>query len=745
MITESGSRRTASRTSRPLRHPAGVLLALLLLAGGLVLMVPSSRAQARQAALPAGSGQSEAPVHFTADELRVDTERRVIDAYGHVELRRSGYVLRADHLRYEEATGRVTADGHVVILDPDGNRLEVARSTLEADLKAGVVEAARLIFRDGARVAARKVVRDSNGDSTFEKAVYSPCPVCDARPRKNPLWRLKALSVTHDRRRHRIVFRSATLEIKGVPIAWVPYLSVPDPTVKRARGFLAPDVFSRDELGVVFKLPYYLPLGKDADLTLTPLIATREAPTLALRYRQRLARAAISLEGAFTRSQRPGADLFTTRPAAGRGYVLARARLQHGPHWRSDLRLQAASDDTFARLYGFADADSLASHYRLTGRGDSWRVDAELLGFQGLHVEDRTGLTPLALPMITLSWHNPGPIAGGRLGATVSSLALLRTAGADSFRQSASLSWAREQVDGLGGLWRLDLLARGDLYEVEDARRIDDPLFAGQDGTASRTIALAAVTWRWPWQSFANGLYQRIEPIVQLAASPALGPKPAIPDEDSRSFALRFDNLFALERAPGRDLFESGPRITYGLAYELAAGGVTLRAGAGQSYRLARLAGQFLRGTGIARRRSDVVANAGLLLPDGTSLVYDAQLDGHTLKPKRHEIFLDNRLGPLLLRGGYVKIARDLLVPDRGNREELRFAGALQLTRRFALTGGLIENLARNQPVEYEAGLRYETGCLELGFTVRKRTTFDRDIKPGTAFIFRLRLRNLGF
>ena len=75
----------------------------------------------------------------------------------------------------------------------------------------------------------------------------------------------------------------------------------------------------------------------------------------------------------------------------------------------------------------------------------------------------------------------------------------------------------------------------------------------------------------------------------------------------------------------------------------------------------------------------------------------------------------------------------------------MRFAAALQLTRRFALTGGLIENLRRNQPVEYEAGLRYETGCLELGFSVRKRNSFDRDIKPGTAFIFRLRLRNLGF
>ncbi len=754
MIADSDSRNTAFRPVFSVHAGTRAVAVLALSVLALALVACPARAQAqvpqplsavRDRQDQEADEEAETAVHFTADELRVDTERHVIDAYGHVELRRGGYVLRADHLRYDERTGQVTADGRVVIVDPDGNRLAVARSVLDADLKAGVVEAARLIFRDGARVAARKVTRDSNGDSIFEKAVYSPCPVCDARPLEKPLWRLKAVRVEHDRRRHRIVFRSATLEIKGVPVVWLPYVSVPDPTVRRARGFLAPDVFSRDELGVVFKLPYYLPLGEKADLTVTPLIATREAPTLALRYRRRFARAALSVEGAFTRSRRPGPDPFVTRPAAGRGYVFARARLLHGRRWRSDLRLQAASDDTFARLYGFADVDSLTSFYRLAGQGHGWRVQAELMGFQGLHVEDRTGLTPLVLPLITFVWQDPEPVGGGRLAATVSSLALLRTAGADSFRQSARLTWTRERIDGLGGLWRLDFLARGDLYAVADAARIDDPLFAGRDGAASRSAALAAVTWRWPWQSFAGGVYQRVEPIVQFVASPALGPAPAIPDEDSRGFALRFDNLFALERAPGRDLFESGPRLVYGLAYELAAGGVTLRAGAGQSYRFARLAGQFLPGTGIAPRRSDVVANASLLLPAGADLVYDAQFAGDGLKPRRHEIFLANRLGPLLLRGGYVKIKRGLVVPDRGDREELRFSAALQLTRRFALTGGLIDDLARNRPLEYEAGLRYETGCLELGFTLRKRNTFDRDIKPGTSFIFRLRLRNFGF
>ncbi len=724
--------------------PAIVPLVIALLVAPAALLPASVVARAEEAAGGETAEAAAERIEFAADIVRIDTRDGKVEAFGNVTLAHGGYVLRADHVIYHEDDGEVVAEGHVEIVDPDGNRLLVRRTELDGDLKSGMIDAARLILKDGARMAARRIERDDAGDSRLSHAVYTPCPVCDAEPDRRPLWALKAVRVVHDRKRHRLVFHKAFLELKGVPVLWLPWLSIPDPTVDRARGFLAPDIFSRDELGLVVRLPYYIPLGASADLTLTPMVATRETPAFAARYRQEFARARLRLSGSLTRSERPGPTLFSTRPAAVRGHVFASARILHDRRWSSDLDLNWASDDTYVRLYGFSDADTLASRYRLEGRGDDWRVSARLVGYQGLRIEDVPGLTAQALPWITAEWRAPDRPAGGTLSLSFDSLSLVRTAGADVQRQSARAHWRRRLIAGPGFVWRFDLLARGDLYRVEDAARIDDPAFAGRDGTAARGIALAAATWRWPLAATSGAIYQRVEPILQFVASPALAPRPAIPNEDSRSFALDVGNLFAIDRMPGIDRFESGPRVVYGLRYLFDPGLFRVEASAGQSWRLARLAGQFAAGTGIGRRRSDVVSRILVDLPGAVDLVYDAQFDGRTMRPRRHEIEARLRLARLSLAGGYFRIRRDLATPDRANREELRFEGDFRLSRRLRLTGGLIEDLTSDRPIEYEAGVLYSADCLELGLTVRKRRTFDRDIKPGTSFIFRIRLRNLG-
>ena len=56
-----------------------------------------------------------------------------------------------------------------------------------------------------------------------------------------PLWQLKAVRVTHDQAEHKMEYRDAWLEIYGVPIAYTPYFSHPDPSVKRQTGLLVPN------------------------------------------------------------------------------------------------------------------------------------------------------------------------------------------------------------------------------------------------------------------------------------------------------------------------------------------------------------------------------------------------------------------------------------------------------------------------------------------------------------------------
>ena len=59
--------------------------------------------------------------------------------------------------------------------------------------------------------------------------------------------------------------------------------------------------------------------------------------------------------------------------------------------------------------------------------------------------------------------------------------------------------------------------------------------------------------------------------------------------------------------------------------------------------------------------------------------------------------------------------------------------------------GNVIENLSNGYTgVEFGTGIEYEDECLRFSLQFRQTNTFDRDIKPGSSIMFRIKLKNLG-
>ncbi len=65
----------------------------------------------------------------------------------------------------------------------------------------------------------------------------------------------------------------------GVPIAYVPYMSTPDPTVTRKSGVLPPAYTASQQHSVPgFSVPYFLALAPNYDVTITPYYYTQAGP-----------------------------------------------------------------------------------------------------------------------------------------------------------------------------------------------------------------------------------------------------------------------------------------------------------------------------------------------------------------------------------------------------------------------------------------------------------------------------------
>ena len=124
----------------------------------------------------------------------------------------------------------------------------------------------------------------TNKDETImKKSTFTTCKNIKG---KCPVWSISAEEVNHKKEKKRIEYKNAWLEVYDMPIAYFPYFFHPDPTVKRQSGFLFPEFINTQNLGFSTKIPYYLAIDVDKDMTISPRLYSNNNLFVQTEYRQ---------------------------------------------------------------------------------------------------------------------------------------------------------------------------------------------------------------------------------------------------------------------------------------------------------------------------------------------------------------------------------------------------------------------------------------------------------------------------
>ncbi|MAG96639.1 MAG: organic solvent tolerance protein [Rhodospirillaceae bacterium] len=696
------------------------------------------------AAAPAGAEEQQ-PLLLQAHTLSYDQERGIVTAEGDVELATGERILRARRVSYDQRRDVVTASGEVAILEPSGEVLFAEFAELRDQLRNGFVRGIRLLLTDRSRLAARGAQRRDGNRTEMDRAVFSACQLCPDHPQRPPLWQLKAVKVIHHQTAQRIDYEDAFLEVYGIPIAYTPFFSHPDPTVKRRSGFLTPTYGSSTELGLKLVTPYHFVLGPHRDATFQPLFTSKEGVVLAGEYRERTQTGGYQVSASATHVDRRNEDNVKTGGGHNRGHIKTVGSFDLDKTWRWGFAGERSSDDTYLRRYDFSSADTLTSNLFLEGFRDRNYAAANAFSFQGLGREDDPGNTPIVLP--ELEYHfvgEPGRL-GQRLELDANALVLERTDGADSRRLSLSGGWHLPSTTPGGLVYAFKTSLRGDLYHVDRVIDPANPTGTRQQGFVGRLLPQTSVDVRYPLVRNEGQVRQTVEPIAMLIAAPYGGNPDKISNEDSASFEYDDTNLFSLNRFAGLDRWEGGPRLNYGVklgAY--GEGGGHSTAMIGQVLR-ARAGSAFADKTGLENKRSDYVARINVTPGPYLDYSHRMRMDRDTWSIRRTEI--DLSLGPKALRfnAGYVSLSRELTTDELESREELRLSGRARFTRNWGATASTRRDLAENRgTIASGFGLDYIDECLE--FTTRFERTFtsDRDVRPSTGISIRVKLKHLG-
>lgn len=696
--------------------------------------------------LLAGSASAETiaprdePVLLTGDRVIFDTRGDRVTAEGNVEISRGGRRLLADRVTYDQAQNRVRAEGNVVLLEPTGEAFFGDALKVTGDLREGLVERLRVLLANDARLAAARGSRQEGRVTELEDAVFSPCPVC-AEDTRQPLWQIRADRVHHDQAERTVTYRNARFELFGVPVAYTPYLTHPDPSVKRKSGFLTPSFGSSSTLGLSVETPYYFDLAPNRDFTLAPIFTTDAGVVLAGEYRQLTEAGRTTLAGSVTHTEAYQSQPTDERDDRLRGHLEGEGRYRFGEN-DAGFDLAWASDNTYLRRYDFSNADVLRNRAyveRLMGH-DYLAVQA--LAFQGLREDDDQGLIPIVLPLAQSRLRSSRFQDGSRVTLDSSLVALTRTEGLDTRRVSTEAGWEKPWIGGIGDEIRLRFSLRGDLYYYDG----DPESFSssGGEGSAGRLVPRATVDWRWPLIDETGPWQHVVEPVVSLNAAPYDLNDNGIPNEDSIVFEFDETNLFEADRFTGLDRVDEGVRVAYGLRFSsygpapLSVGGVV-----GQSWQPRRNRA-FPSQSGVEKNFSDYVGRIDLRPSELVDLSYRFRLDRSDLVFRRNDINL--AFGPPRLRFniGYIELTDDPVDLAPREREEITAGVRVQMLDSLAVGAQFRRDLAEGRAVSNLFGLVYSHPCLVLVAGFEQRFTETGELEDETRFKVQVSLTGLG-
>ncbi|HVY56884.1 MAG TPA: LPS-assembly protein LptD [Xanthobacteraceae bacterium] len=710
-----------------------------------------------------------------ANELDYDYTNDRVSAVGNVQIYYNGATLEADKVIYDQKTKRLHAEGNARLTEADGKVTYGEIIDLSEDYRDGFIDSLRLETPDQTRLAAASAQRTSGNYTVFQSGVYTACQPCKDDPKKPPLWQVKAARIIHNQGEKMIYFESASLEFFGMPIAYFPYFSTPDPTVKRKSGFLMPAFSSSSIYGYSAEIPYYFALAPNYDLTFTPRFTTTQGPLLQAEWRQRFETGSFMIRGSGI-DQLDKSIFKLSDGSTSPGYRNWRGSLETTGQFNLSQRwvwgwdalllsdrtyLQDYNLGTFQNLnpFGATVAEGVSQAY-LSGRGDRSYFDARAIHYLGFSVVDNQRALPIIHPVTDYTYVFGSPILGGELGYDVNLTSLSRQAASfDPISQTAvnnnlcapntadpavkipancllrgvpgtytrftaETHWRRQIVDSFGQVFTPFASVRVDAasLSVDSDPGVANYIEPG-DTDLVRAMPTVGFEYRYPFIGTESWGTQTIEPIAQVIVRPNEPDIGKFPNEDAQSLVFDDSNLFRVDKFSGYDRVEGGGRANAGVQYtaQFNRGGFA-NVLFGQSYQLfgtnSFAVGDTANtglGSGLDKPVSDYVARVSYQPNKIYTFTSRYRFDQETFSLNRLEVegrANYDRWSVSLLYGNYAA------QPELGflnRREGVLGSSSVKLNANWVLSGAARYDIEAGKFDQTRVGLGYIDDCFIMG------------------------------
>ena len=549
------------------------------------------------------------------------------------------------------------------------------------------------------------------------KAVFSTCNIENKKCRG---WEVIADEFRHDKVNKIFEYKNSWLKILDHKIFYLPYLSHPDPSVKRKSGFLTPSYTSSESLGTSINFPYFKTLGEDKDITFNPRYYADKSFLLQNEYRQALQNSKILSDFSF---------LIGESGTKGHIFYNQVGKINENNY---EINLQNVKGDNYLKNHKLSETSSLIENDSLliSNLNLDWKLQNSSLNTSFMIFEDLSKNYHDRYQYIFPDFNFyknidiPKDYNGNFNFNSYGYNKLFDTNVTETVLTNDFLFTSNEIISSKGTATDFDLLIKNSNNYSKNSTNYEENLNYNLYG-------IFKVDTSYPLRKKNKNFVNLLKPTASFRYSPN-----GNNDMSSKDLLLNYNSVFDLNRISSNSQVEGGESLSLGIEFKRndIFGSSLLDLKLAQVFKLDEN-NNLPTKSKLNNKRSDLFGNISYKFNENSSLKYFFSYDKDLKYSNLDQFSYDLNVNNFYTNISYYSEHNDLPV-----EEHIKSTSKLKLNDENILSFEISKDLDENFTQYYDLIYSYETDCISFNFNYNKSFYQDGNLEPNKSLSFLIKI-----
>lgn len=500
-----------------------------------------------------------------SDKIIYAKDKGLIETYGNSKFIKGLNIIEAKQFKYDLNSKIIIAQGNVKFTDSDNNKFLFNYFKYFQKTQKGYGDKIQSYSSDGSYLMAKEGMVDNNKNiSILNDVNYTTCKkIKNNKEEFCPSWSLNSKKTIHDKNKKRIIHKNTFLKIKKLPVFYTPYLSHPDPSVKRQSGFLPPLIRTISNVGRTLKTPYYWVLSEDKDITITPVYYFDQNHMLNSSYRQALKNGSLMIEHSFTKGYKNTKKLNRTPGSRSYFFLEYKNNIKNVIYENNDItfKIQNVSQQNYLRVNKLKtklfdeDIRSLANTINIKTYENNKYIDIETGYYKNLDIGNKKNQITYYLPKGSYSY-NKNNIKKFNFNF-------------NSFFEGKKFLGSQKHAK-MNNIFKIDskkYISKNGIDTVLKANfynknNYNKNVASQENGTNSKNNITFALDNSYPLVKYGKNGYDLLKPRLFIKYTSG-----SMQNATNLNKILNYNDIYSMNRTNSLETLETGTSVGYGLDY----------------------------------------------------------------------------------------------------------------------------------------------------------------------------------